>query len=365
MPDRYVQNPNLIQNSTEEGVELLLPYTGRRIVANSSLQVILEFFAQPTEISSGLLEVVSPNLIDELIINSLVINHSVDPTSRGLLTSPEETRTSDGGWISLPSSIQTPILVGAPFSNDVHAWLSPSRGPEEVLRFLDRPEDPICAYLGEVLRCPDEGSQVFYSRLEELTNLLFRRERLPIIIGGDHSISLSVAKSARSAFKNVFFVSIDAHLDDAPITSPEGIVAPVTNANVVSYVKAELGEKNVAVVGARSGLSLDLEANCLEKLRAKICEIAKRSKGQKVYVSVDVDVLDPSFAPDVNYPRPSGISPRELAAMLSQLLSSCDVIAFDFVETCASGNRVNKTAQCVASLISSLSIQINGALNEK
>jgi agmatinase len=54
--------------------------------------------------------------------------------------------------------------------------------------------------------------------------------------------------------------------------------------------------------------------------------------GEKLYISIDVDVIDPAYAPGVANPEPGGISPYLMTLILSKVIESCDVVALDLVE---------------------------------
>ena len=59
---------------------------------------------------------------------------------------------------------------------------------------------------------------------------------------------------------------------------------------------------------------------------------AAKEKGHKVYISIDIDVLDPGFAPATGTPEPGGFAPIDLLRMVRQLVLETDVVAFDVME---------------------------------
>jgi agmatinase len=59
---------------------------------------------------------------------------------------------------------------------------------------------------------------------------------------------------------------------------------------------------------------------------------AARQRGSKVYISIDIDVLDPGFAPATGTPAPGGFAPIDLLRFIRQLVLELDVVAFDVME---------------------------------
>jgi agmatinase len=137
----------------------------------------------------------------------------------------------------------------------------------------------------------------------------------PIILGGDHSITLPAVK----AMKPKVFVSFDAHPDcDGNELSPKSVTKKIF----------EEGFKTI-LYGVRT-ISKE-ESKFLNKNEIKIASIEDLKKiNEPVYLSIDFDVLDPSIMPSVAYPEPNGLTFNQVLEGIKVLAKN--LIAIDFVE---------------------------------
>ncbi len=165
-----------------------------------------------------------------------------------------------------------------------------------------------------------------------------------VTIGGDHSVALPLLRAAAERHGPVAVVHFDAHLDtwdtyfDEPYThgtpfrraSEEGIIDKTACAHVgirgPLYSDRDLYEDDVLgfqVVGAER----------LEDLgwRGVADQIRNRVGNRPVYVSIDIDVLDPAFAPGTGTPEPGGLTSRELLQII-RTFADLKVIGADVVE---------------------------------
>jgi agmatinase len=137
----------------------------------------------------------------------------------------------------------------------------------------------------------------------------------PIILGGDHSISLPTVR----AIKPKVFVSFDAHPDcDGKDFSPKSVTRKIF----------ESGFKTI-LYGVRT-ISKE-ESEFLNKNKIKIATLEDLKKiNEPVYLSIDFDVLDPSIMPSVAYPEPNGLNFNQVIEGVRALAKN--LIAIDFVE---------------------------------
>jgi agmatinase len=143
----------------------------------------------------------------------------------------------------------------------------------------------------------------------------------PIILGGDHSITLPAVK----ALKPKVFVSFDAHpdCDGSELT-----------AKSVSRKVFESGFRTV-LYGVRTASKEESEFVKKNKIMIATLEDLKKIN-EPVYLSIDFDVLDPSLMPDVAYPEPNGLAFNQVVEGVKALAKN--LIAIDFVEFVPSQN---------------------------
>ena len=175
-------------------------------------------------------------------------------------------------------------------------------------------------------------------RLALVAQDLFDDGKIPVFIGGEHTITLGVA---RSLGKNVAVVSFDAHLD----LRDDYLGLTVSHTTFMRRINEDVKPAKILEIGTRAVCREELDyakeagidiltAHQIRKDGVKeTAETIKDAlKGyEKVYVTIDMDVLDPSFVPAVTNPEPEGL---DTATLLDLLEAVCDrrVIGFDVVE---------------------------------
>jgi agmatinase len=195
----------------------------------------------------------------------------------------------------------------------------------------------------------DLGNIKKMNRYEDLIRIMTKqvsqilgKKALPLIVGGDHSIALGTASGIMHSNQPIDgIVWIDAHLD-LMNEYPHG--NKNTRATVLRriYELDQFKQKKYYFIGSR-GHNLGVEeinfvkSNKMEVLEAKniidyesIDKFLKQIKENNLYVSLDMDVLDPAYAPGVSVPEPGGLSTRELFYILNKLASK--IKCFEIVE---------------------------------
>jgi len=151
-----------------------------------------------------------------------------------------------------------------------------------------------------------------------------------IVLGGDHCISYPLVQSILKKEKEINFIYIDAHSDLYKKTKK------LKNWNVISAVSQLKGVK-LFNLGARREIDL-LERKRIfhmgveESLRLTPKKCLELFTQNPTYLSIDLDVLDPAFAPGVSDREGGGYSTRELSFILETLLKSLRIIGIDLVE---------------------------------
>lgn len=160
-----------------------------------------------------------------------------------------------------------------------------------------------------------------YEDIENQIKTKFDSKSFPIILGGDHSITLPVVK----ALKPKVFVSFDAHPNcDGNGISPKSVTRKIFESGfetVLHGVRAVSKE----------------ESKFIKKNQIKISGIEDLKKiNGPVYLSIDFDVLDPSIMPSVAWPEPNGLSFNQVLEGVKVLAKN--LMAIDFVEFIPSEN---------------------------
>lgn len=163
-------------------------------------------------------------------------------------------------------------------------------------------------------------------------------------VGGDHSITFPIFSAFREKFGNPFLIVFDAHADCMP-----PMREPTHEEFLRAIVESGFNPENVILVGARKiepeelrflkekGIRVFSEINDVEAVADFITE---KALGCDLYVSVDIDVLDPAFAPAVTYPEVDGLTSREFFYILKRVLRVKSLRAIDVVEAVPEKDRV-------------------------
>ncbi len=235
------------------------------------------------------------------------------------------------------------VLIGVPYDS-TSSWMPGSRtGPLAVIE-ASRYMDPYDVGLGCIpaeagLHTIPELSVMGLDpeRMVEIVRRVVSKVRndgkVPVLLGGEHTLSLGGVMGIGNDVEA--FVVLDAHADF--YDSYEG--RRVSHATVSKRVSELVGE--VLIYGVRTlgweekeelessnGAFLTTFPPSAEAAR----EFIERMVGKKIYLSVDVDVLDPSILPCLGTPEPGGPSYLELLSMLKRIFRIADVLAMDFVE---------------------------------
>lgn len=168
---------------------------------------------------------------------------------------------------------------------------------------------------------------------------IFESQDRVIFLGGDHSISYGCVKGFHDVYPDACLLVFDAHPDLMPAgreASHEEWLRklidggfPADNILLIGARNSEeeelrfISEKGIRVVGVNQ---------LLNDLEAATDFIMEFSHGRELYVSLDIDVVDPAFAPGTGYIEPGGISGREIIYIIQRIAMMKNLRGFDLVE---------------------------------
>jgi agmatinase len=192
--------------------------------------------------------------------------------------------------------------------------------------------------------------------------LFGRAERL-LAIGGDHTIALPLLRATRARFGQVALVHFDAHLDtwdtyfDAPYTHGTPFRRAAEEELFVEDRSVHVGIRGPLY--ARSDLADDrglgfaiVHAAAFQRTGVDMiaARIRDRVGDSPVYLSIDIDVLDPAHAPGTGTPEPGGLTSRELLLLLREL-SDVHLVGADVVEVAPAYDHAELTSLAASHVI--------------
>jgi agmatinase len=208
-----------------------------------------------------------------------------------------------------------------------------SIGLEEYSPYLDRDLSEIRYYDAGDIPLPYGNAQKSVDMIYEFVKTLYEEQKFPLGLGGEHLVSWGSIRAAWETHPDLRVVHIDAHTDLREHYEGE----PYSHATVIRKVCDLIGSDRVYQFGIRSGTREEFQwarenthffpFEVAEPLERVLTEL----QGHPVYVTWDIDVMDPAYAPGTGTAEHGGIDPRE-AFRTMQLLGKLNVVGFDLVE---------------------------------
>lgn len=177
-----------------------------------------------------------------------------------------------------------------------------------------------------------------HAQIEALIGALVAENKFPVILGGEHSISVGAVKAMRSTFPDLTVLQLDAHADLRDTYSGTPFSHACTARRILeSCPLIQVGVRSYSREEA-DFLERGQKANLWSVQRLRSCGNASEDivsrLGPNVYVTVDLDVLDPSEMPAVGTPEPGGLHWHEVLSILRGVMRDRNVVGIDFVELC-------------------------------
>jgi agmatinase len=227
------------------------------------------------------------------------------------------------------------IVLGLPFDR-TSSFIPGSRFGPEYIRMCSENIEDYSPYQNRSLcevKIHDAGDVHFETKnwQDEARKILsnIRSKQKVIALGGEHTVTLPVVSWLHTKKKPFAVIHIDAHCDLRDTYLDE----TTCHATVMRRVSEIVGMERLYQFGIRSGTAEEFSLN--ENLkRFSIYEHLPDALSQidePVYVSIDIDVLDPGIMPAVGTPEPGGVSYKEILDSLL-LLSNKEIIGADIVE---------------------------------
>ena len=198
--------------------------------------------------------------------------------------------------------------------------------------------------------CPPMSLEKSHEAIEKKVTQALNADTIPIILGGDHSITLpsATAVAKKYGYGNVGMVHFDAHADTGD-SSYGGVIISHGSPMRRLIERGAIPGKNFVQMGLRGpwpypelldwmkgqNMRFHTMAEIEKKGFDEVLELAISEAldgPDKLYISVDVDVMDPAHAPGTGTPEPGGISSLELLRALRKIVLTKGMVAMDVVE---------------------------------
>jgi agmatinase len=241
-----------------------------------------------------------------------------------------------------PFATSTAVILGCPFDGTASFRPGARFGPSAIRRgswgietyspYLKRDLSQLRLHDMGDLELPLGEKDLSLTMIREAVRRILSAKKFPILLGGDHLISLPVVEEVLQAYPHLHIVHIDAHTD-----LRENYLGEVLSHSTVMRKIADCLEKGrLFQIGIRSGAKEEFDL--AKKMKSivpthpnSLRALVKRIGKQPVYVTFDVDAMDPSLVPGVGTPEPGGLTFDGILSILKEL-RPLRVVGFDLVE---------------------------------
>ncbi|WP_206460080.1 agmatinase [Anaerovorax sp. IOR16] len=245
------------------------------------------------------------------------------------------------------------VLFGIPFDQGVSYRAGASLGPS-VLRqntFTSTPCTERLEYMDELSvfdagDFKEENREVLFQEIQSYVTDLVKKGIFFTAIGGDHSVTIPIEAGINDAISEPFgIIHIDAHMDLCDDMGGDKLSHGSVQRRALELSNIE-GTQNLYFIGIRSiepdeyafkkenliqvKTAYDCYHEGMEAIARDVVE--KMSKYNKVYITYDIDSLDPAYAAGTGTPQFGGITSRDALELLRILFEELNIIAFDIVE---------------------------------
>ena len=185
---------------------------------------------------------------------------------------------------------------------------------------------------------PDmSGPENMIQRVYQVARELLEKNKMLLMLGGEHSLTLGMVKAYREKYQTLSVLQLDAHADlrdsylgtkfsHATVMRRVCELCPIVPVGIRSLSEEEhrfIDETGIKPVYANGQV---LAGDSIKHIIATL--------SSEVYITIDLDVLDPSIMSAVGTPEPGGIGWYELLNLLSEVANSKHIVGFDLVELC-------------------------------
>lgn len=236
------------------------------------------------------------------------------------------------------------MIFGAPFDG-TSSYRAGSRFAPSAIRgesysietyspYQDKDITDIKVYDMGDLDLPYGNASRCLNAIEKITAKALADNKKPIMIGGEHLVSLGGIKAAFKKYPDLCIIHFDAHAD----VRDDYMGEKLSHATVIKRAWELTGDDRIYQFGIRSGEKQEFEwakqHTQLNKFNFNGLDAAlDKLYGKPIYLTIDLDVLDPSFFPGTGTPESGGVSFLELLGAINKVLK-LNVVACDVNELC-------------------------------
>ena len=235
------------------------------------------------------------------------------------------------------------VLFGAPYDSTTSfrpgtrfgpsAMRTESFGIETFSPYQDRDLEDVSVHDAGDLELPFGAPEPALAMIEDKAAAILSDGKMPVLLGGEHLVTLGAVRAAAKRFPNLHIIHFDAHAD----LREDYLGNPLSHACVIRRCHDILGDGRIFQFGIRSGTREEFAFMAAghvvtERHTCGTLPQLMLPDGTPVYLTVDMDVLDPSEFPGTGTQEAGGLRFRELLDAVRDVFARFNVVAFDNVE---------------------------------
>lgn len=256
-------------------------------------------------------------------------------------------------------------IIGIPDETQSHALRKGTSEAPHFIREISHLRDSFTRNGKKSLGLPFDGiynkkifdyGDISKDKINEVYSKIISKEKIPIMMGGDHSITRDVIKTISKEKGPISLVYFDAHPDF--VSSTQNYYG-----SVFFDVLPHIDPKTSLQIGIRTPEQEELDNlkkyevkaitpfEIVEKGVAEISNLIYEVIDKNVYISFDMDCIDPAFAPGVSVPVPMGLRNAEAVYLVKKIVEQ-GIVGMDIMEVCPSYDIKDRTSHLASRIIS-------------
>ncbi len=265
------------------------------------------------------------------------------------------------------------VYFGCPFDGTASFKKGAVLGPEEIRNAsygletyspylkLDLEVDTKIIDVGD-LNLQVKSLENVLIEIKNFTQRILTDNKVPFMIGGEHLVTLPVAEAVFEKYPDLYIIHLDAHMDLRNDYEGEKL----SHATVMRRIYDLVGSKHIYQFGVRSGTKEEFnfaDKYCITNLfnLEKTIDLKNKLGGKPIYLSIDLDVLDPSVFSGTGTQEPGGITFNEIIDGLKNF-RGLNIVGADIVELAPNLDLSGVSTACACKVVRELALIISDNL---
>lgn len=272
-----------------------------------------------------------------------------------IITPANQAPAANRNFAGLPEEYSSPKrskvnILPVPYDKTTTYIKGTDKGPSAIIdasRYLELFDDELNQETFKIgintmdaLEVANLSPEDMVERVRSSISEILKAGKFPVILGGEHSVSVGAAKAFKEAYPNISVLQLDAHYDlrdefkgskfnHGCVARRISEICPIMQVGTRSLSKEE---KDFLATQANGRVKTINVYDILDMPMWK--DAVTNILSENVYITIDLDVFDPSLMPAVGTPEPGGLGWYEILDLLREVSKDKKIVGFDVVELC-------------------------------